>query len=145
MSKTPAALVILATLGLVAPALAVPQAKAAPTKVKQLNCGDKYIVGHEVEHSALTQAQIDGVMKAKLGEVTACWNRLPATQRKKDTNAVLKLAIDDGGEVQTVDVAGIPDDAARCIAKAAVAWTFPQTETQAEPASYAYPVVLRAN
>lgn len=142
MTKTPALLVMVAVIGFAAPALAAPTAKAAPAKPK---CGDKYVVGKEAERTALTPAQIDAVMKAKLGEVSACWNNLPAAQRKKDANAVLKLTIDDGGEVQTVDVAEVPEDAARCIAKAAVAWTFPQTDAQIDPPSYLYPVVLRAN
>jgi hypothetical protein len=139
MSKTPALAMMFVVLGLAAPSI------AAPAKTKALNCGESYVVGHKAAPTGLTAAQIDEVIKAKLGEVTACWHRLPAEQRKKDASAVLKLVIDDGGEVQTIDVAGIPDDAGRCIVKAAVAWTFPQTDVKVDAASYSYPVVLRAN
>jgi hypothetical protein len=133
-------LLVLATLGLATPSFAAP----APTS-KQPNAGEKYVVGHEAQKTALTQAQVEEVMKTKLADVDACWRRVPADQRKKDASAVLKIEIDDGGEVQTVDVAGVPGDAARCIAKAAVAWTFPETDFHADAASFAYPVTLRAN
>lgn len=147
MTKT-ALSVILAVIGFAAPANAAPHAKVAPAPAKvskQPKSGDTYVVGHEVGRTALTAAQIDEVMKTRVGDVSACWSGLPAAQRKQDVNAVLSLAIDDGGEVQTVDVAEVPDEVVRCIAKAAVAWTFPQTDPQAEAPSYRYPIVLHAN
>jgi hypothetical protein len=139
MSKKPALLVIVTALGLAAPAL------AAPTAATKAKVGEKFVVGHKEDRLALTQAQVADVMKAKLGEVTTCWQQLPADKRKKDASAVLQLEIDEGGEVQTVDVAGLPDDAARCISKAAVAWVFPPTDGSADTAKFAYPVTLRAN
>lgn len=138
MSKTPALVVFVTALGLAAPALATPQ--AAKPKV-----GEKFVVTHKAERVALTPAQVDEVMKAKLGEVTTCWQQLPADKRKKDASAILQLEIDEGGEVQTVDVAGLPDDAARCISRAAIAWVFPQSDGSADTAKFAYPVTLRAN
>lgn len=135
-------LVMISVLGLAAPSFAAPAAKPAPAK---LRCGDKFVVDHKEDRATLTQAQVDAVVKAKLPDVTACWHQLPADQRKKTASAVLKLAIDDGGEVQTVDVDGLPDDAARCIAKAAVAWVFPQTDGQADAAKFSYPITLAAN
>ncbi len=143
MSKTLAFAVII--VGFATPVLAAPTKAVAPTKGKQLDGGASYVVGRKLAAPTLTPAQIDEVMKAKLGEVTACWHRLPVEQRKKDTSAVLKLEIDDGGEVQTIDVAGIPDDAARCIAKAAIAWTFPETDVKIDAATYKYPIALRAD
>jgi hypothetical protein len=135
-------LVMISVLGLAMPSFAAPAPKAAPAKPK---CGDKFVVDHKEDRATLTQAQVDEVVKAKLPDVTACWHQLPADQRKKTASAVLKLAIDDGGEVQTVDVDGLPDDAARCIAKAAVAWVFPQTDGQADAAKFSYPLTLAAN
>ena len=115
------------------------------TAVAAPKVGEKFVVTHKEDRAALTIDQVEEVMQAKLGEVTTCWEALPADQRKKDAAAVLKLEIDEGGEVQQADVSGLPDDAARCISKAAVAWVFPQTDGSADTAKFAYPITLRAN
>jgi hypothetical protein len=94
--------------------------------------------------TSLSQAQVEDVLKTKVGEVEACWTKLPADQRKKDVSAVLKLEIDDDGEVQTVEVANVPEETQRCIAVAAVAWEFPRTDVKADAASYTFPVALKA-
>jgi len=134
-------LVVLGVLGLASPSFAAPAPKSGGAKPKG---GDKFVVDHKDDRATLTQAQVDEVVKAKLPDVTACWHQLPADQRKKDASTVLRLTIDDGGEVQTVDVDGLPDDAGRCIAKAAVAWVFPQTDGQADAAKFSYPLTLAA-
>lgn len=142
----PALLAMLGVLGLCGPVVAAPKPqarKAAPAK--RLNCGESYVVGKKDSgRTALTQAQVDEVLKTKVGEVEACWTKLPADQRKKDVAALLTLEIDDSGEVQTVDVAGVPDEAQRCIAVAAVAWEFPRTDVKADAASFTFPVALKA-
>jgi hypothetical protein len=84
------------------------------------------------------------ILRTKVGEVEACWTKLPADRRKKDVSAVLTLEIDDTGEVQTVEVAGVPEETQRCIAVAAIAWAFPRTDAKADAASFAFPVALKA-
>ena len=112
---------------------------------KKPNCGEKYVVGKkDTGPKALTQAQIDEVMATKVGEVEGCWMKLPDAQRKHDITAVLSLVIDDGGEVQTVDVASLPPETQRCIAIAAVDWEFPRSDTKADASQYAYSVALHA-
>jgi hypothetical protein len=113
---------------------------AAPTP----NAGGKFVVDHKEERATLTQDQVNEVVKAKLGEVNDCWQLLPEDQRKKDAKAVLKLEIDEGGEVQQVDVVGLPEQAVTCISKVAIAWVFPQTDGSAETAKFDYPVKLAA-
>lgn len=146
MSNKPALLAMLGVLGLCGPVIAAPKAqarKAAP--VKKLNCGESYVVGpKDSGRTSLTQAQVDEVLKTKVGEVEACWTKLPADQRKKDVSAVLTLEIDDTGEVQTVEVTNVPDEAQRCIAVAAVAWEFPRTSAKADAATFSFPLVLKA-
>ena len=90
----------------------------------------------------LSQAQVDEVMKTKVGEVQACWQQLPETQRAKDTTAVLSLEIDDTGEVQTVTIAGQPSELEHCVAIAAAAWDFPRTDVKADALMFQYPVAL---
>jgi hypothetical protein len=95
--------------------------------------------------TALSESQVDEVVKSKLGEVQTCWTGLPEDKRKADTNIVLKLEIDDNGEVQTVDVNGkIADEAQRCIAVAAAAWEFPVTDVKIDAAYFEYALALRA-
>ena len=90
----------------------------------------------------LTQSQVDEVMKTKVGEVQACWQNLPDTQRAKDTTAVLALEIDDTGEVQTVTIAGQPSELEHCVAIAATAWDFPRTDVKADALMFQYSVSL---
>lgn len=146
MSNKPALLAILGVLGVCGGALAAPKSharKAAPAK--RLNCGDSYVVGpKDSGRKSLSQTQVEDVLKTKVGEVEACWTKLPADQRTKDINAVLTVEIDDTGEVQTVEVAGVPDETQRCVAVAAVAWEFPRTDVKADAASFAFPVALKA-
>jgi len=117
---------VVSLLGLCASAVAQPAAKNPPPA------------------KVLTQAQVDEVMKTKVGEVETCWRRLPDDQRKRDTNLVLHLEIDDTGEVQTIDAPGVPDETQRCIALAAVDWEFPRTDVKADAIFFTYPVALRA-
>jgi hypothetical protein len=142
----PALLAIVGVLGLCGGAVAAPKSqarKAAPAK--RLNCGESYVVGKkDAGRTALSQTQVEDVLKTKVGEVEACWTKLPADQRKKDVAAVLTVEIDDTGEVQTVEVAGVPEETQRCVAIAAVAWEFPRTDVKADAASYAFPVALKA-
>ena len=134
---------VLLLAALCAPVFAQPAPKQAPAR--KPNCGEKYVVGKkDVGPRALTQDQIDEVMKTKLGEVEGCWLKLPEDKRKHDVTAVLSLVIDDGGEVQTVDVASLPPETARCIAVAAVDWEFPRSDTKADASQYAYSVALHA-
>jgi len=90
----------------------------------------------------LTQAQVDEVMKTKVGEVQACWQNLPETQRAKDTTAVLSLEIDDTGEVQTVTIANQPSELEHCVAIAAAAWDFPRTDVKADALMFQYSIPL---
>ena len=147
MTNTPAILTLLGGLALCVPAFAQPHPPAAkkPTPARAPNCGESYVVGPKDSTStALSQAQVDAVMKSKVGEVEACWLHLPAEKRKRDVAAVLNLSIDDGGEVQTVTASALPDDVQRCIAVAAVAWEFPRTDAHADALAFAYPIALRA-
>ncbi len=142
MSKKPAIVVIL--LGLCVSAFAQPAPKK-PAPTKKPNCGEHYVVGpKDAGKKSLSQDQIDEVMKTKVGEVETCWLRLPEDKRKKDTTAQLKLEIDDSGEVQTVETAGVPDDAQRCIAVAAAEWEFPRVDVKADAATYSYSIALHA-
>ena len=141
MSKQPAIVVIL--LGLCVSASAQPAPKK-PAPARKPNCGEHYVVGKDPTRKSLTQDQIDEVMKTKVGEVETCWLRVPEDKRKKDTTAQLKIEIDDSGEVQTVETAGVPDDAQRCIAVAAVEWEFPRSDAKADSATYSYSVALHA-
>jgi hypothetical protein len=103
--------------------------------------GDKRDAGK----ASLSEAQVDEVVKSKLGEVQTCWVGLPEDKRKADTSIVLKLEIDDNGEVQTVDVNGkIADEAQRCIAVAAAAWEFPVTDVKIDAEYFEYALALRA-
>jgi hypothetical protein len=90
----------------------------------------------------LSQAQVDEVMKTKVGEVQACWQNLPDDERAKDTTAVLALEIDDTGEVQTVTIAGQPSELERCVAVAAAGWDFPRTDVKADALTFKYAVPL---
>jgi len=114
---------------------------AAPTP----KGGDKFEVKHTEERAALTQEQVDEVVKTKLGEVQDCWEILPADQRKKDAKAILNLEIDEGGEVQQVAITGLPEQAVQCISQVAIRWVFPQTDGSADTAKFAFPVKLAAN
>ena len=128
-----------------------PTAKKAPPK--KPNCGESFDLAprhaalpseaeHVVAKKTLTDGQIANVVKAKLADVQYCWNRLPAAQRKADATAILKLAIDATGEVETVDVGGlVSQDAQRCIAVAAAKWQFPVADELGE---FEYAVALRA-
>lgn len=124
--------------------------KKAP--LKKPNCGESFDLAPrhaalptEAEHvvkKTLTDGQVAIVVKAKLADVQYCWNRLPPAQRKVDTTAILKLAIDATGEVETVDVGGLVSlDAQRCIAVAASKWQFPVAD---EVGEFEYAVALRA-
>lgn len=147
MTNTPAILTLLGGLALCVPAFAQPHRPAAkqPTPARAPNCGASYVVGPKDSSStALSQAQVDAVMKAKLGEVEACWMHLPVEKRKREVAAVLNLSIDDGGEVQTITAPALPDDVQRCIALAAVAWEFPATDAHADALTFAYPIALHA-
>lgn len=137
-------LAVIALLGLCAPALA--QSKA-PVKApaKKLNCGDAYVVGKkDAGPKGLSQATVEDVLKTKVNEVETCWQKLPADQRKKDVAAVLSIEIDDDGEVQTAALAGVPDDASRCVAVAAVAWEFPRSDVKADSETFTFPFALKA-
>ena len=145
----PAVLVALGVLGLASPALAGnPPPKKATPQVKKLNCGESYVVGtHHDEASKVSprELQVAAVVKSNLGEVQACWSQLPAQFRKVATPAVLKLSVDDTGEVQTVEVAGkVPDEAQRCIALAVARWEFPATAVTSDASHFEYPVTFRA-
>jgi hypothetical protein len=146
----PAIAALLGVLG-AAPAYAGNVQPKKP-QVKKPNCGESFDLAPrhaalptEAEHVAkktLTDGQVATVVKAKLADVQYCWNRLPAAQRKVDTTAILKLAIDATGEVETVDVGGLVSlDAQRCIAVAAAKWQFPVADELGE---FEYAVALRA-
>lgn len=151
--KPSIAIAIVGALGLCAtPALA---GKPQPKKlsVKKPNCGESFDLlprkastptgdSDQVAKKLLSQAQVGMVVKAKLADVQYCWNRLPSTQRKVDTTAILKLSIEATGEVETVDVdGGVPADAQRCIAVAAAKWQFPVAD---QVGQFEYAVALRA-
>jgi outer membrane biosynthesis protein TonB len=90
----------------------------------------------------LSDGQVETVLKAHLADVEHCWNKQPASQRKTDTTAVLRLSVDAAGKVSSVEVAGeLPAGAPRCISAAVTRWTFPAMEiaSQVETA-----VALRA-
>ncbi len=117
---------------------------------KKPNCGEHYDLAPRtaatpsettrVAKKGLSEAQIATVVKAKLGEVQYCWAKLPSGQRK-DAMALLQLAIDETGEVQTVGVVGPPSDAQRCISERAGVWKFPASDRAGD---YEYGVQLRA-
>ena len=127
--------------------------EAVEKSAKKPNCGESYDLAarhaqtptgdaKEVKKVVLSQGQFSEVVKAKLGDVEYCWDRLPELQRKADTTAVLKLEIDPSGEVETVGVDGkIPEETQRCIAVAAAKWEFPMAD---ELAQFEYAVALRA-
>jgi hypothetical protein len=151
--KPAIAIALLGVLG-IAPAYAgKPQLSLAAKKpLKKPNCGESFDLAPrhaalpaEAEHVAkklLTDGQVATVVKAKLADVQYCWNRLPAGQRKTDATAVLRLAIDATGEVETVDVGGlVSQEAQRCIAVAAAKWQFPVADELGE---FEYAVALRA-
>jgi hypothetical protein len=127
--------------------------KPAPAAAKKPNCGESYDLAprhvstptadtEQVAKKVLSQLQVNAVVKAKLADVQYCWNRLPAAQRKLDATALLTLAIDATGEVETVDIGGqLPQDASRCIAVAAAKWQFPVADQAGE---FEYAVALRA-
>ena len=135
---------MVALAALATPALAgksQPQPKKLDKAPKKPNCGESFdlVPRHSSTPSGdaspvakkivLSQGQVDGVVKAKLGDVEYCWSRLPEIQRKADTTAVLKLEIDPSGEVETVNVDGkLPDETQRCIAVAAAKWQFPMAD-----------------
>jgi hypothetical protein len=125
--------------------LCAPAFAQSKTQAKKPNCGEKYVVGpKDSGPKSLTQAQIDEVMKTKVGEVEGCWLKLPDDKRKHDVNAVLTIEIDDGGEVQTVQADSLPPETLRCISVAAADWEFPRSDTKADAAQYAYAVALHA-
>lgn len=158
MTKPAIVLAILGVLGSTAVAgTPHPLVGKKPVETKPLkkpNCGESYDLFAPSHHAAtptgdrtevakklLTQLQVDQVVKAKLGDVQYCWNRLPASQRRSDTTAILELAIDATGEVETVDVHGsVPQEAARCISAAAAAWQFPVAD---QAGDFEYAVALR--
>jgi hypothetical protein len=138
-------LAVIALLGLCAPALAQSKVPAKKAPEKKPNCGDAYVVGKkDTGPKSLAQTQVEDVLKSKVGEVETCWLKLPADQRKKDVAAVLSVEIDDDGEVQTAALAGVPDDASRCVAVAAVAWEFPRSDVKADAETFTFPIALKA-
>ena len=158
MSNKPLVAAILGVLVLGAPAfakVATPNKPAATSKKSaQAPAPQSQVTAKRVAPASderdrgkdsLSESQVDEVVKAKLGEVETCWQQLPEDKRKTDANIVLKLEIDDNGEVQTVDVTGkIADDAQRCIAVAAAAWEFPVTEVKIDAQYFAYALALHA-
>lgn len=133
---------VVSLLGLCASAVAQPARNPPPAK--KPNCGEHYVAGQKDSgKKSLTQAQVDEVMKTKVGEVETCWRQLPQDKRK-DTSLVLQLEIDDTGEVQTIEAPGVPDETQRCIALAAVEWEFPRTDVKADAIVFTYPVALHA-
>ncbi|MBV8762961.1 MAG: hypothetical protein JO257_37090 [Deltaproteobacteria bacterium] len=138
-------LAVIALLGLCAPALAQSKVRDAGKKPAKPNCGEAYVVGKkDAAPKGLVQQQVEDVLKSKVGEVETCWQKLPADQRKKDVAAVLSIEIDDDGEVQTAALAGVPDDASRCVAVAAVAWEFPRSDVKADAETFTFPIALKA-
>jgi hypothetical protein len=148
--------VLLGTLGLLAaPALAEkrvgPATKAAAKNTKP-NCGESFDLAprHAVtpkgdgepahKQRTLTDAQIAAVVKAKLPDIEYCWTRLPQHQRAEST-AVLELAIDPDGTVDSAEIGGdVPVEAHKCMVAAAVRWTFPTADATTE---IEYAVALR--
>ena len=149
----PTVIAAVLAFGALGPAFAVagtvPAKKPTP-KAARLNGGASYIVGtrrdaDEVSKTSRREQEFAGVMKAKAGEVQACWSLFPMPLHKLDTPAVLRLEIDDSGEVQDVEVIGkVPEAAQRCIALAAASWVFPATEVTADASYFEFPVTLHA-
>jgi hypothetical protein len=159
------ALLVLATAGLTAPALAgKPRAsssrkKAAtvekvekPRKAPVIDYGESYGLTRNrktalpveaapvVELAGLSQAQVGVVVKDRLADLDYCWSRMLTGERVPGT-AVLKLSIEMTGEVAGIDVGGdVPDGACSCIETAARRWTFPAAAIASE---VEYPVTLK--
>ena len=167
MNKLSIALVVLATAGLAAPALAgKPRAsssrkKAAtvekaervkkPVPAPVIDYGESYGLKPRssalpveaapvVELAGLSQAQVGQVVKDRLADLDYCWSRMLTGERVPGT-AVLKLSIEMTGEVAAIDVGGdVPDGACSCIETAAKRWTFPATSIASD---VEYPVSLK--
>ncbi|CAN5371093.1 hypothetical protein BH11MYX1_BH11MYX1_19820 [soil metagenome] len=126
--------------------------KPTSTTTKKPKCGENYELAPRtsatptettrVEKKGLSESQVANVVKSRLADVRDCWAKLPSGQRR-DAMALLQLAIDETGEVQTVGVVGaaVPGDAQRCIATRAGAWKFPAAD---RAGAYEYGVQLRA-
>jgi hypothetical protein len=163
MKTSSTALVVIATVGLAAPALA---GKPRPSsshrrkpvvervekgKKPAIDFGESYgLAGRKaalpveaapvVELVGLTQVQVGEVVKARLADLDYCWSRMLTGERVPGT-AVLRLSIDMTGAVTATDVGGdVPDDARRCIAAAARRWTFPAAAIASD---VEYPVTLK--
>jgi hypothetical protein len=159
------ALVVLATAGLTAPALAgkprasssrkkpvtVEKAERARKPAPVIDYGESYGLKPRstalpaeaapvVELAGLSQAQVGQVVKDRLADLDYCWSRMLTGERVPGT-AVLKLSIEMTGEVAAIDVGGdVPDGACACIETADRRWTFP---TAAIASDVEYPVTLK--
>jgi hypothetical protein len=117
-------------------------ATESKVKVRRVaRAGDKPAVGKAL----LREEQVEDVVKAKVGDVQACWMKLAKDKRKTDVNITMNLEIDDTGEVQTVVVTGnVPHETQRCIELAAAGWEFPATEVKVDAEYFECALALHA-
>ncbi|HEY1555115.1 MAG TPA: hypothetical protein VGF94_09820 [Kofleriaceae bacterium] len=147
------------TLSLLAVLVAAPAfagaPKPGPDPIAKLDLGQSFELGPRhhiappqpaedvaapVKPHALSDAQVAKVVTDRLGDLSHCWNKLPAKQRM-DCTAVLRMSIAPAGGVVDVSLGGdAPEGARQCMIEAVGRWSFPATaiESQVE-----YPVALR--
>lgn len=118
-------------------------AKSKKEKTPVLNLGENFVLGgkkkvestphEEVQQiipRGLTDAQVSTVVQKSSSDVQLCWSKLPAAQRADACTAMMKLSINDEGNVTAVELGGdIPASTHACITSAVMHWQFPTAET----------------
>jgi hypothetical protein len=146
MTKSMLTVLILSTVGFVAPAVA-DTAKKLETQeqlLSQLNYGETFglkartaeqpkAAEHDpiIQIKSLTESQANKVVKDKLVDVENCWLKLPAAKRTA-SSATLHLAVENGMVVEARVDGQLPKGVAACITAATDRWAFPVTDARSE-------------
>lgn len=123
--------------------LSSPAKKAKPDKMPVLDLGEHYVLGgHKIEAAApreevihfvprgLSDVQISTVVHAQSADLQVCWAKLPAARRADRATVMMKLSIDDAGQVDNVELGGdVPASTHACITSVVKRWQFPAAET----------------
>jgi hypothetical protein len=95
----------------------------------------------EIEYRTVSLAQVGKVIKDRAADLEYCWLRLPATHRKHETTALLRLSIHPTGTLASAEVLGqVPPACTKCILAQASKWTFPEADTLT---TVDYPITLK--
>lgn len=81
----------------------------------------------------LGDAQMSAVTKARANDIEYCWDRL-AQNKRVETTAVIKLAIEPIGSVASSSITGesLHPEFKKCVAEVAARWRFPVADAASE-------------